>query len=175
MCPLGPAARLAVRPSKRLFRLVLESHDGRALVPIPKRSTSPRATSGTTAAVDSQSESAFWTPNGRLEKGPASVLGNRRGQHQKSGISDCGSVNPRCLIASLWRTPPYFPLVRRALPASASSTIGKKQFPAKCSEADTSTPATRGPTAWDALAGRHHVGVNCKANTERQTYAQDHQ
>jgi hypothetical protein len=28
-----------------LFRLVLESHDGRALVPIPKRSTSPRATS----------------------------------------------------------------------------------------------------------------------------------
>jgi hypothetical protein len=27
------------------FRLVLESHDGRALVPIPKRSTSPRATS----------------------------------------------------------------------------------------------------------------------------------
>jgi hypothetical protein len=28
-----------------LFRLVLESHDGRALAPIPKRSTSPRATS----------------------------------------------------------------------------------------------------------------------------------
>jgi len=28
-----------------LFHLVLESHDGRALVPIPKRSTSPRATS----------------------------------------------------------------------------------------------------------------------------------
>jgi hypothetical protein len=27
-----------------LFRLVFESHDGRALVPIPKRSTSPRAT-----------------------------------------------------------------------------------------------------------------------------------
>jgi hypothetical protein len=25
-----------------LFRLVFESHDGRALVPIPKRSTSPR-------------------------------------------------------------------------------------------------------------------------------------
>jgi hypothetical protein len=28
-----------------LFRLVFESHDGRALVPIPKRSKSPRATS----------------------------------------------------------------------------------------------------------------------------------
>jgi len=28
-----------------LFRLVFESHDGRALVPIPKRSTSPRVTS----------------------------------------------------------------------------------------------------------------------------------
>jgi len=34
-----------------LFRLVLESHDGRALVPIPKRSTSPRATS-TLGVVD---------------------------------------------------------------------------------------------------------------------------
>jgi hypothetical protein len=28
-----------------LFHLVLGSHDGRALVPIPKRSASPRATS----------------------------------------------------------------------------------------------------------------------------------
>jgi len=28
-----------------LFHLVFESHDGRALVPIPKRSTSPRAAS----------------------------------------------------------------------------------------------------------------------------------
>jgi hypothetical protein len=28
-----------------LFHLVFESHDGRALVPIPKRSASPRATS----------------------------------------------------------------------------------------------------------------------------------
>jgi hypothetical protein len=36
---------LTVRPTQRLFRLVLESHDGRALVPIPERSTSPRATS----------------------------------------------------------------------------------------------------------------------------------
>jgi hypothetical protein len=33
------------KPINRLFRLVLESHDGRAPVPIPKRSTSPRATS----------------------------------------------------------------------------------------------------------------------------------
>ena len=32
---------LTARPSKRLFHLVFESHDGRALVPIPKRSTSP--------------------------------------------------------------------------------------------------------------------------------------
>jgi transposase len=36
---------LMARPIIRLFRLVLESHDGRAPVPIPKRSTSPRATS----------------------------------------------------------------------------------------------------------------------------------
>ena len=33
------------RPSQRSFHLVLESHDGRALAPIPKRSTSPRVTS----------------------------------------------------------------------------------------------------------------------------------
>ena len=33
------------RPPNRLFRPVLETHDGRALAPIPKRSTSPRATS----------------------------------------------------------------------------------------------------------------------------------
>src|SRR5271155_4957743 len=38
-CPLGPAVRLTARPAKRLFPLVLESHTGRALVPIPKRST----------------------------------------------------------------------------------------------------------------------------------------
>ena len=42
---LDPAVTLTVRPAKRLFHLVFESHDGRALVPIPKRSTSPRATS----------------------------------------------------------------------------------------------------------------------------------
>jgi predicted 3-demethylubiquinone-9 3-methyltransferase (glyoxalase superfamily) len=40
-CPLGPAVRLTARPPKRSFHLVFESHDGRALVPIPKRSTSP--------------------------------------------------------------------------------------------------------------------------------------
>jgi hypothetical protein len=33
---------LTVRPPKRWLHLVFESHDGRALVPIPKRSTSPR-------------------------------------------------------------------------------------------------------------------------------------
>ena len=30
-CPLGPTVRLMARPPDRLFRLVLESHDGRAL------------------------------------------------------------------------------------------------------------------------------------------------
>ena len=40
------------RPPVRLFHLVLDSHDGRALVPSPKRSASPRETS-TTTAVDS--------------------------------------------------------------------------------------------------------------------------
>ena len=30
------------KPRKRLFHLVLESHGGRAYVPIPERSTSPR-------------------------------------------------------------------------------------------------------------------------------------
>jgi hypothetical protein len=44
--------QLTVRPTERLFRLVLESHPGRALAPIPKRSASPRATS-TLTAVDS--------------------------------------------------------------------------------------------------------------------------
>ena len=38
-------SHLTVRPPNRLFRLVLESHNGTALAPIPKRSTSPRATS----------------------------------------------------------------------------------------------------------------------------------
>src|SRR5664280_1323095 len=42
---LDPAVRLTATPTLRLFRLVLESHNGRALVPIPKRSTSPQATS----------------------------------------------------------------------------------------------------------------------------------
>jgi hypothetical protein len=32
---------LPARPRNRLFHLVFESHDGRASVPIPKRSTSP--------------------------------------------------------------------------------------------------------------------------------------
>ena len=44
-CPLGPVVSLTTRPTNRLFHLVLEPHDGRALVPIPKRSTSPWATS----------------------------------------------------------------------------------------------------------------------------------
>jgi len=37
----GPAVHLTARPPNRLFHLVLEPHDGRALVPIPKRSASP--------------------------------------------------------------------------------------------------------------------------------------
>ena len=37
--------RLTARLTQRLFQLVLEPHDGRALVPIPKTSTSPRETS----------------------------------------------------------------------------------------------------------------------------------
>jgi len=54
----------SARPRYRLFHLIFESHDGRACVPIPKRSTSPWATS-----------TPYWwivwkrlTPNGRLEK-----------------------------------------------------------------------------------------------------------
>ena len=43
---------LTARPRYRLFHPVLESHDGRAQVPIPKRSTSPRVTS-TAAEGDS--------------------------------------------------------------------------------------------------------------------------
>src|SRR6185503_19711414 len=35
---------LTARPTQRSFRLVLEPHGGRAFAPIPKRSTSPRAT-----------------------------------------------------------------------------------------------------------------------------------
>jgi hypothetical protein len=42
--PLEPAVTLTARSPKRLFHLVFESHDGRALVPSPKRSESPRAT-----------------------------------------------------------------------------------------------------------------------------------
>jgi hypothetical protein len=41
------------RPTLRSFRLVLESHDGRAFVPIPERSTSPRATSTLQRWMDS--------------------------------------------------------------------------------------------------------------------------
>ena len=40
-CPLGPAVHRMAKPPQRLVRLVLESHNGTAFVPIPKRSTSP--------------------------------------------------------------------------------------------------------------------------------------
>ena len=44
VCPLEPAVTLTARSPKRLFHLVFESHDGRALVPSPEspeRSASP--------------------------------------------------------------------------------------------------------------------------------------
>ena len=37
--------QLSARPPLRSFHLVFEPHDGSALAPIPKRSTSPRVTS----------------------------------------------------------------------------------------------------------------------------------
>src|ERR1700758_2264837 len=52
------------RPRQRLLHLVLESHGGRALVPIPKRSASPRPDVDTAAVVSLK----CLTPNGRLEK-----------------------------------------------------------------------------------------------------------
>jgi hypothetical protein len=60
---LGPNVILTVRPSLRLFHLILEPHDGRALVPIPKRSASDIDT----AVVDGLK---VLDPNGRLEKLP---------------------------------------------------------------------------------------------------------
>jgi hypothetical protein len=36
---------LSARPPERSFHLIFESYDGRAYVPIPKRSASPRAIS----------------------------------------------------------------------------------------------------------------------------------
>jgi len=52
------------RPPERSFHLVVESHDGRAYVPIPERSTSPRVTLTPLPWT-------VWkrlTPAGRLEK-----------------------------------------------------------------------------------------------------------
>jgi len=54
---------LTARPTNRSFRLVLESHDGRALVSIPERSTSPRVT--LTSVVNSLKR---LTQMGQLEK-----------------------------------------------------------------------------------------------------------
>jgi hypothetical protein len=58
--------RLSVtaRPTERLFHLILESHHGRALVPIPKRSASLRATS----TLNGWRVCKRLTPTGRLEK-----------------------------------------------------------------------------------------------------------
>src|SRR3974390_117656 len=41
LTPAGRLEKSTARSTKRLFHLVFESHDGRALVPIPKRSASP--------------------------------------------------------------------------------------------------------------------------------------
>ena len=38
---LGPAVQLTARPSNRLFHLVFESHDGSAMLPIPKKNAEP--------------------------------------------------------------------------------------------------------------------------------------
>src|SRR6516225_11452647 len=59
---LDPPTRSA-RPSLRLIHLVFESHDGSALVPIPKRARARERR--TTAVVDSLKA---LTPTGRLEK-----------------------------------------------------------------------------------------------------------
>ncbi len=56
--------QLTARPTKRLFRLVLEPHDGRALAPIPKRSTSPWADIDLVAMEGLKA----LDPNRRLEK-----------------------------------------------------------------------------------------------------------
>jgi len=61
--------RLTVRPPNRLFRLILEPHDGRALVPIPKRSASLRATSTQQRWIVSKR----LTQAGRLEKRTCAV------------------------------------------------------------------------------------------------------
>src|SRR5262249_38767545 len=62
---------MTVRPWQRLFHSVLESHDGRALVPIPKRSTSPWETSTPRRGVVGKRLPSI----GRLEKRTCS--GNR--------------------------------------------------------------------------------------------------
>ena len=64
--------QLTARPLFRLFHLVFESHTGRALVPSPKRSTSPRATSTLRRGL---SEKRL-TLTGRLEKRTSRQVGS---------------------------------------------------------------------------------------------------
>jgi len=67
---LDPTVSLTARPTIRLFHLVFETHYGRALVPSPKRSASPRATSILQRWI-------VWkclTQNGRLEKRKWSII-----------------------------------------------------------------------------------------------------
>jgi hypothetical protein len=66
---------LTVRPPKRWLHLVFESHDGRALVPIPKRSTSPRGDIDT-VVIDSLKALDLERPirEGRHRMSPAGSL-----------------------------------------------------------------------------------------------------
>jgi len=51
--PLGPAVRLTARPTKRLFRLVFESHTGRALGADSEEKHEPASDIDTVAVVES--------------------------------------------------------------------------------------------------------------------------
>jgi hypothetical protein len=57
-----------------LVRLVLESHTGRALVPIPKRSAAPRATSTLSWWIVSQKVLDLKRPIREEKRGPASDI-----------------------------------------------------------------------------------------------------
>src|SRR6516164_3183447 len=71
MCALGPTVRLTARPPKRLFHLVLESHDGRAPGADSEEKHEP-VSDIDTVVVDSLK---VLDPDGRLEKRPKSGHG----------------------------------------------------------------------------------------------------
>jgi hypothetical protein len=70
------------RPPKRSFHLVFETHDGRAYVPIPERSTSPRVTS-TPLQMDGLKALDL---NGRLEKRQSLLNQNPSGRVMWAGV-----------------------------------------------------------------------------------------